>query len=478
MMQLQPYIDGRWRTSASDETISVVNPATDAVIGAAPRGCLQDVEAAVLAAARAQPAWAARPVAERVEALDRIRLGLQARADEAAALITQEMGSPLWFSRQAQIGLAQKNLDIAARAMTQLASEVEEVIGSTRVVRDPVGVVAAITPWNFPLHQITAKIAPALAAGCAVVLKPSELTPFDAGLLTEVIDEAGLPPGVFNLVPGSGADVGEPLVAHSRVDMVSFTGSTAAGRRIAALAAPQMKRLALELGGKSACIVLPDAVLDEALPGALKQGWANSGQACACLSRLLLPRALYDEAQARLLALAAGWTVGDPLDPHTKLGPLASRAQQARVQALVRSGLDQGARLLTGGVEPPPDLTRGAYVQPTLLVDVHSHMRVAREEIFGPVICLTSYDDEEHAVALANDSEYGLSGGVWSADRARAERIARRMRTGQVVINGSPLNVQAPFGGVKQSGIGREYGRHGLLEYFVLKSLQGVELTA
>lgn len=473
MQQQRLYVDGRWRDSASPATIEVVDPATDEVFGVAPRGCAADVDAAVAAAARAQPGWAALPAAERIAALDRIRAGLQARADEAAALITREMGAPLWFSRQAQLGLPLKNLEIAARAMAQLAAQPEKLIASTRVVRDPVGVVAAITPWNFPLHQITAKLAPALAAGCSVVLKPSELTPFDAGLLAEVIDAAGLPPGVFNLVPGSGAEVGEPLVTHPLVDMVSFTGSTTAGRRIAALAAPLMKKLALELGGKSANIVLPDVALAQALPVVLKQGWANSGQACACLSRVLLPRALYAAAQAQLVALAAQWRVGDPLDPDTQLGPVASRAQQARVQALLRSGIEQGARLLCGGVEPPAGRARGAYVQPTLLADVQPWMRVAREEIFGPVIGLTPYDDEDEAVAIANDSDYGLSGGVWAADRAAAERVARRLRTGQVVINGSPLNLQAPFGGVKQSGIGREYGHHGLLEYFALKALQG-----
>jgi len=464
------YVDGAWRPSASKELIDVVNPATEQVIARAPAGCAEDVELGVQAARRAQAGWSARPRAERIALVDRIRTGLQARAEEAAALITAEMGAPLWFSRMAQLGMPLKNLDFAARALEAME---EEVLGSTRVVREPVGVVAAITPWNFPLHQITAKIAPALLAGCTVVLKPSELTPLDACLLTEVIAAAGLPPGVFNLVMGTGARVGEPLVSHALVDMVSFTGSTGAGRRVATLAAPTLKKVALELGGKSANLLLADARLEDALPVALKQGWANSGQACACLSRLLVPRSQLARAQDLLVELARDWVVGDPLAEGVKLGPVASLAQRDRVRGLIASGLEQGARCLTGGVAAPEGLERGAYVRPTLLTDVRNDMRVAREEIFGPVICLIAYDDEDQAVALANDSEYGLSGGVWSADLAHAERVARRLHTGQVVLNGSPLNLLAPFGGVKQSGLGREYGRLGLEEFFHIKSLQG-----
>lgn len=472
-MPLNPqlYIGGAWHRSASAETVAVHNPATGQALGAAPLGCADDVHAAVAAARAAQPAWAATPVAERVAALDRLRDGLAARAEEAALLITQEMGSPLSFSRLAQLGMPLKNLDFAARALAQWPAE--ECLAHSRVVRDPVGVVAAITPWNFPLHQITAKVAPALAVGCTVVLKPSEMTPFDAGLLAEVVHAAGLPPGVFNLVHGTGTTVGEALVGHAGIDMVSFTGSTQAGRRIAALAGASLKPTALELGGKSANVVLAGVDLPAVLAVALKQGWANSGQACACLSRLLVPRALYGQAQDILAQLAADWTVGDPLDPATKLGPLASRQQQARVLALVASGIAAGCRVLTGGTAPISGLQDGAYVRPTVLADVRPDMRVAREEIFGPVICLMPYDDEDHAVALANDSDYGLSGGVWAAERADAERVARRLRTGQVVINGSPLNLQAPFGGIKQSGWGREYGPHGLQAYVQLKALQG-----
>jgi aldehyde dehydrogenase (NAD+) len=467
----QLYIDGAWRSSACADTVAVHNPANGAILGTAPRGCTADVDAAVGAARQAQPCWAAMPAIERVAALDRIRVGLAARAEEAALLITHEMGSPLSFSRLAQLGMPLKNLDFAARALAQWPED--EWIGHTRVVRDPVGVVAAITPWNFPLHQITAKVAPALATGCTVVLKPSELTPFDAGLLAEVIHAAGLPPGVFNLVPGTGADVGEALVRHAGVDMVSFTGSTQAGRRIATLAADRLKPTALELGGKSANVVLPGVDLAAVLAVALKQGWANSGQACACLSRLLVPQALYAQAQDILAGLATEWTVGDPMDPATKLGPLASQQQRSRVLALLDTAIADGCRVVTGGTAPLPGLQAGAYVRPTVLAGVRADMRVAREEIFGPVICLMPYADEDQAVAMANDSDYGLSGGVWAADGAEAERVARRLRTGQVVINGSPLNLQAPFGGIKHSGWGREYGPHGLQAFVQLKALQG-----
>jgi betaine-aldehyde dehydrogenase len=465
------YVDGRWQRSASTESIYVVNPATEAVIARAPAGAADDVQLAVAAARRAFDGWAATPRAARVAALDRIRAGVQRRADELAGLITAQMGSPLAFSRLAQLGLPLKNLDIAARAMESLHAE--EAIGNTLVVREPVGVVAAITPWNFPLHQITAKIAPALVAGCTVVLKPSELTPLDAAVLAEIVHEADLPPGVFNLVFGNGALIGEPLVGHPEVDMVSFTGSTRAGRRVAELAAATLKKLALELGGKSANLLLDDADLDQALPVAVKQCYANSGQACASLSRLLVPRQRLAEVEQRVVEAARGWTLGDPLAATTKLGPVASSLQQQRVRAFIRSGQMQGARLLLGGPEQPGELARGAYVQPTVFSDVQPDMEIAREEIFGPVLSLLAYDDVDHAVRLANDSAYGLSGGVWSADTQRAQQLARRLRTGQVVINGAPLNVMAPFGGYKLSGLGREYGRYGLEEFFEIKSLQG-----
>lgn len=465
------YVGGAWVRSGGSETIAVVNPATEEVMGHASAGCAQDVAIAVAAARKAFAAWSARPVAERVAWVDRIREGVLRRAEELALLVTQQMGSPLAFSRLAQLGLPVKNLAIAARAMEQLP--LEEAMGDTLVVRESIGVVAAITPWNFPLHQITAKVAPALVAGCTVVLKPSELTPFDACVLAEIVHEAGLPAGVFNLVLGNGPNVGEAMVRHPDVDMVSFTGSTRAGQRVAELASGTLKKVALELGGKSANILLEDVDLEKVIPTVVKQGYANSGQACACLSRVLVPRSRQAEIERALVAVAEDWTVGDPLSESTKLGPVASMGQQRRVREFIESGASQGATLLLGGSAQPEGLARGAYVRPTVFTGVHAQMEIAREEIFGPVLSIISYGDIDEAVGIANDSCYGLSGGIWSADRRQAVALARRLRTGQVVINGAPLNLMAPFGGYKMSGLGREYGRYGLEEFFEVKSLQG-----
>lgn len=465
------YVDGEWIRSSGTEFIPVVNPASEEVIGHAPAGSPADVDRAVAAARRAFAGWAATPVAERIAAVDRVREGVLRRSEELALLVTSQMGSPLAFSRLAQLGLPVKNLNIAARAMETLA--LEEVIGDTLVVKEPVGVVSAITPWNFPLHQITAKVAPALVAGCTVVLKPSEITPLDACVFAEIVHEAGLPAGVFNLVLGTGMNVGEAMVRHPDVDMVSFTGSTRAGQRVAEAAAATLKKVALELGGKSANIVLDDVDLGSIVATVVKQGYANSGQACACLSRVLVPRSRQGEMEQQIALAAQAWTVGDPHDPATKLGPVASLLQQQRVRGFIESGVQQGARLLLGGSGQPEGMARGAYVRPTVFTDVRPEMLIAREEIFGPVLSIIPYDDVDDAVRIANDSDYGLSGGVWSADRARAQATARRIRTGQVVINGAPLNLEAPFGGYKMSGLGREYGRYGLEEFFEVKSLQG-----
>ncbi|WP_321792462.1 aldehyde dehydrogenase family protein [Burkholderia pyrrocinia] len=473
MEQRHIYVNGDWRRSAAQEVVQVTNPATEEIIGSAPAGCQQDIENAVHAANGALETWRTTSRGERVAALDRIRQGLEARAEEAAGLITAEMGAPLWLSRSAQVGGAIASLDRVARTMESLPED--EVIGSTLVLRDPVGVVGAITPWNFPLYQIVAKVAPApaLAAGCSVVLKPSELTPFDAGLLADVIHEAQLPPGVFNLVFGTGSAVGAAIASHPMVDMVSFTGSTQTGRRVAALSAQSIKRLTLELGGKSANIVLPDADLGLAMKTALRHGWLNSGQVCASLSRLLVHRSQIKEAEALLCELAQEWQVGDPQNEGTMLGPLASAAQRTKVLGLIASGVEEGARVLIGGLGRPSHLDRGAYVLPTILGGVHNEMRVAREEVFGPVICLIEYGNEDEAVAIANDSEYGLAGCVWSTDLAKATVVARRLQTGQVSINGSAGSSDAPFGGVKQSGLGREGGRYGIEEFMQLKSLNG-----
>ncbi|HEY3683916.1 MAG TPA: aldehyde dehydrogenase family protein [Streptosporangiaceae bacterium] len=465
------YIGGAWAEPYGPGRIDVVNPANDQVIGSVPEGLAADVDRAVAAARAAFPSWAAAPVAERVALLDRVRAALLDRTEEIAALVSAEMGAPLAFARAAQIGMPAKDIDVAARAMEEIAAEDEPAVGASLVVREPVGVVGAITPWNFPLHQIAAKIAPALAAGCTVVLKPSEIAPLNAYALTEIIHAAGAPPGVFNLVTGYGDAVGEAISGHPGIDMISFTGSTRAGRRVAERAAATLKRTALELGGKSANIICADADLDAIIGAVVHQCYANSGQACAALSRLLVPRALLPEVEKRVVAAADAEVVGDPAADGTTMGPVASRAQQERVLAYIRGAVEAGARLLTGG--PVPPRTDGAYVTPTVFGGVTPEMSIAQEEVFGPVLAVMAYDTEDEAVAIANGTAYGLAGGVWSADRDRAVRLARRMRTGQVVVNGAPLNLRAPFGGYRQSGIGREYGRAGLEEFFETKSIQG-----
>lgn len=460
-------VDGAWCESASTARIAVVNPATETVIGYAPSGCAADVDRAVAAADRAFPGWAATPAPRRLELLRALRARLAARAEEIAALITAQMGAPIGFSRTAQIGLPLRNFDMTLAAMAELG---EERLGRSTVLREPIGVVAAITPWNFPLHQIVAKIVPALAAGCTVVLKPSELTPFDAAILGEEAVAAGLPPGVLNILFG-GAETGARLVAHPAVRMVSFTGSTRAGRSIAEAAGRALKKVALELGGKSANILLDDADFETVVPKALGQCFVNAGQTCAALTRLIVPAAHKARVERLAVAAAESWCPGDPADPATILGPLATIAQQKRVFAMIEQAVADGARLLTGGAGQPDGLPVGAYVRPTVLSDVTPDMAIAREEVFGPVLAILGYEDEADAIRIANDSDYGLSGGVWSADEARAATVARAMRTGQVILNGAMLDLEAPFGGVGQSGIGREYGRYGIEEFFSLKAI-------
>jgi len=349
----------------------------------------------------------------------------------------------------------------------------EERVGNSLVVREPVGVVGAITPWNYPLHQIALKVAPALAAGCTVVLKPSEVAPFNAFVLAEVIEAAGLPKGVFNLVTGTGPQAGEALVKHPGVDMISFTGSTRAGKRISELAAQQVKRVALELGGKSASVILADADLAAAVKSTVNGCYLNSGQTCTALTRMLVPQSKYDEAAKLAAEAAAGFSVGNPLDEKTRLGPLSSQAQLERVRSYIKKGLDEGAELVAGGTEPPEGAPAGGYyVRPTVFGRVKNSMTIAQEEIFGPVLAIIPYQDEEDAIRIANDTPYGLAGAVWSKDDARAQRVARRIRAGQVDVNGGAFNMNAPFGGFKQSGHGREAGVYGLEEFLEYKSLQ------
>ena len=464
------YINGAWVRSTGRGQIDVVNAATEEVIGSAPDGTAEDVDTAVAAAHAAFAPWSQTTADQRAAYLDKIAAGLSERADEIARTITAEVGMPLKLSRAIQAALpvtTTKNYAALAREY-----QFEEQVGTSLVVREPVGVVGCITPWNFPLHQIMGKVAPALAAGCTVVLTPSEVAPLTAFLLADIVAAVGLPAGVFNLVAGTGPVVGEAIAVHPGVDMVSFTGSTRAGKRVAELAARTVKRVALELGGKSANVILDDADLPKAVTAGINDCYLNSGQACNAQTRMLVPRARYEEAVALAKAAAERFTVGDPTSDTTKLGPLVSAMQRDRVRAYIRKGIEEGATLVVGGAEPPDGLAKGYFVRPTVFANVRNDMTIAQEEIFGPVLSIIPYDTDEEAIRIANDTVYGLGGAVWSADRDRATRVARRIRTGQVAVNGGRHNPLAPFGGYKQSGLGREFGTFGLEEFLEIKSLQ------
>jgi aldehyde dehydrogenase (NAD+) len=465
------FIDGAWVAPSGKQTIDVHNAGNGEVMGRVPLGDDKDVERAVAAARSALETWSATSAQQRAEFLEKISAGLKARADELARLIAQEVGMPLKMSARIQAGLPIANFSNYAKLVRDFSFETR--VGNSLVVREPVGVVGAITPWNYPLHQITLKVAPALAAGCTVVLKPSEVAPFNAFVLAEVIEAAGLPKGVFNLVTGTGAQAGEALVRHPGVDMISFTGSTRAGKRISELASQSIKRVALELGGKSASVILDDADLATAVKSTVNGCYLNSGQTCTALTRMLVPEAKYSEASRMAAEAAKSFTVGDPLAETTRLGPLSSAAQLERVRGYIRKGVQEGAELLAGGAEPPEGAPAGGYyVRPTVFGKVKNSMTIAQEEIFGPVLSIIPYRDEEDAVRIANDSPYGLAGAVWSKDEARAQRVARRIRAGQVDVNGGAFNMNAPFGGFKQSGHGREAGVYGLEEFLEYKSLQ------
>ncbi len=464
------FIGGEWVEPSGADPIEVVNSTTEAVMGTIP-GCTPvEVDRAVEAARDAFEGWAATPRAERAEALAAIAAGMQERAEEIATTIAEELGMPLKLTRMIQVGLGIGHF----AAQPQLLEEVnwEEEIGNSRVLREPIGVVGAITPWNYPLNQIGAKVAPALAAGCTVVLKPSEVTPLNAFLLAEVIEAAGLPAGVFNLVTGTGPVVGEAIASHPGIDMVSFTGSTRAGKRVSELAAATVKPVAMELGGKSANVILDDADLERAVPDGVAKCFLNSGQTCSALTRMLVPRQRAAEVEELAKAAAEAYAPGDPFDDSSRLGPLVSAVQRERVRGYIEQGVAEGARLLTGGAEPPEGLERGFFVRPTVFSDVRPEMTIAREEIFGPVLVIEPYEGEEEAVRIANDTPYGLAGGVWSGDQDRALAVASRMRTGQIEINGGAFNPLAPFGGYGQSGHGRENGRFGIEEFLQVKSLQ------
>ena len=467
------YIGGAWVASASGDTIDVVDSVTEEVIGSVPAGTAAEVDAAVAAAQQAFAGWSSTPVDERSKYLTRIADGIAARADELATTISRETGMTKRLSKQIQVGLPINSFKQAASVLEQFSFE--EQLGSSTIVREPIGVVGCITPWNFPLHQISAKVAYAMAGGCTVVLKPSEVAPLDAFLLAEIVDEIGLPAGVFNLVCGTGPVVGEAIAAHPGVDMVSFTGSTRAGRRVAELAAATVKKVALELGGKSPNVLLDD-LDDEQFVNAVGNGvgkaFLNSGQACSALTRMLVPRARLNDAERAAAAAVERIVVGDPFADGVHLGPLASAAQRDRVAGYIAKGVDEGAKLVVGGPGAPDGLDRGFYVRPTVFSEVTPDMTIAQEEIFGPVLVIQPYDDEEDAVRIANGVAYGLAAGVWASDPEKAENVARRLRAGQVEINGASFNANAPFGGYKQSGLGREFGRYGFEEFLEVKSIQ------
>jgi len=466
----QIYIDGAWVASDGRGAIDVVNAATEQVMGSIPNGSPSDVSKAVAAAKTAFETWSQTPVEERQKYLVRLNEALQARSAEIAEVIAGEVGMPITWSTMIQAGLPAGNMQTFATLLDTF--EFEEEIGNSLVVKEPVGVVGAITPWNYPLHQIICKVGGALAAGCTIVLKPSEVAPLNAFLLAEIIHEVGLPAGVFNLVSGTGPEVGAAISSHPDVDMVSFTGSTRAGKAVASSAAETIKRVALELGGKSANIVLDDADFEKVIPKGLFACYLNSGQTCTAHTRMLVPNSRYDEAVDIAVKAAEGTEVGDPTEEGMHLGPLISQAQWDRVQDYIQKGIDEGARVVAGGLGKPEGRETGYYVKPTVFADVTNDMTIAQEEIFGPVLSIIGYEDDDEAVRIANDSLYGLSGGVWSGDQDRAMGVARRMRTGAVDVNGGSFNIAAPFGGYKQSGYGRENGPYGIEEFLQTKSMQ------
>lgn len=464
------YINGQWVKSTSGETLEVTTSGTGELFAVIPSGTVEEANAAVEAAAAAFTSWANTSPKERGEFLTRVSEKLAERSDEIALVIANEVGMPLMLAKGIQVGLP--TATFADNAQRANEFQWEEEVGNSTFVREPAGVVAAITPWNYPLHQIANKVGAALAAGCTVVLKPSEVAPVNAFILADIMHEVGLPKGVFNLITGPGPIVGEAIAAHPKTDMISFTGSTRAGKRVMQIASDMVKRVSLELGGKSANILLEGADFQKAVGDGVFKAYLNSGQTCSALTRMLVPRSHLAEVEDHAVATAAGFTPADPITGTSFLGPLVSAAQQQRVRDYINKGVEEGARLICGGTEVPEGLEKGYYVMPTIFSDVKNSMTIAQEEIFGPVLSIIPYDTEEEAVAIANDSLYGLAGGVWAESDEKAFEVARKIRTGQVEINGGGWNNVAPFGGYKQSGIGRELGKYGFEEFLEVKSIQ------
>jgi aldehyde dehydrogenase (NAD+) len=468
---LQFYINGQWVNPVQPKAMDVINPATEEVIGRISLGSAADVDKAVAAARAAFETFGRTSREERIALLERIIAAYTARIGEIAETISLEMGAPMWLAKAAQAPSALAHLNQALEVLKSY--QFVQNRGTTRIVHEPIGVCGFITPWNWPVNQIACKVAPALAAGCTIVLKPTEIAPLNGVLFAQVLHEAGVPAGVFNLINGDGPTVGAAIAAHPGIDMVSFTGSTRAGTQVAKAAADSVKRVAQELGGKSPNIILDDADLKRAVEGGVRTCFTNSGQSCNAPTRMLVPRSRHAEAVAIAKAAAESVTVGDPATEGTTIGPVVSKAQFDKIQHLIDVGIKEGAELVTGGPGRPPGLSRGYYVRPTVFANVRNDMTVAREEIFGPVLCILPYENEDDAIRIANDTVYGLSGYVSSGDPNRALRVASRLRTGNVHLNGAGPDFTAPFGGYKQSGNGREWGSYGFEEFLEVKAILG-----
>ncbi len=469
--QLNFYIDGAWVPPVKPATRDVINPATEKSIGKISMGSAADVDKAVAAARRAFESYSKTTREQRIALLQKIVAVYQSKYEEMAKTISSEMGAPIWLSKAAQAAMFVAHFNQAIDVLKTF--EFEEKRGKTQIIREPVGVCGLITPWNWPINQIACKVAPALAAGCTIVLKPTEVAPLNAIVLAQVLHEAGVPKGVFNLVNGDGPTVGAAMASHPGIDMMSFTGSTRAGVQVAINAAPTVKRVTQELGGKSANIILDDADFKTAVAGGVQNCFMNSGQSCNAPTRMLVPQSRHAEAVAIAKAAAEGVKVGDPFVDGNLLGPVVSKVQFDKIQGLIQKGIDEGATLVTGGVGRPTGLSEGFYVKPTVFANVKNNMTIAREEIFGPVLSILPYHDEEEAIAIANDTPYGLSGYVTSGNLEHAKKVAARLRTGNVHLNGAQLSFDAPFGGYKQSGNGREWGVNGFEEFLETKAVFG-----